>query len=149
MDGDPVSPEEPSKPITLNEFFRAMFPKYMALGMTYDEFWEGPAWLVRSYREAAELKRAQKNWELWMQAAYIYDTLLRVSPVFRPFGKGEVKPADFMEAPYPLTEKEAKEREAQKERENFFAYLKKMEQESERNKKKLEQMKKQEVSKDG
>lgn len=148
MDGDPVT-EEPSKPITLNEFFRAMFPKYMALGMTYDEFWEGPAWLVRSYREAAELKRAQKNWELWMQAAYIYDTLLRVSPVFRPFGKGEVKPADFMEAPYPLTEKEAREREEARERKNFFEYLARMEADSERELKRRAEQAKKEVSKDG
>lgn len=149
MDGDPVSPEEPSKPITLNEFFRAMFPKYMALGMTYDEFWEGPAWLVRSYREAAELKRAQRNWEMWMQAAYIYDTLLRVSPVFRPFGKGEVKPADFMEAPYPLTEKEAREREEARERKNFFEYLARMEADSERELKRRAEQAKKEVSKDG
>ena len=149
MDGDPVSPEEPSKPITLNEFFRAMFPKYMALGMTYDEFWEGPAWLVRSYREAAELKRAQRNWEMWMQAAYIYDTLRRVSPVFRPFGKGEVKPADFMEAPYPLTEKEAREREEARERKNFFEYLARMEADSERELKRRAEQAKKEVSKDG
>jgi hypothetical protein len=149
VDGDPVSPEEPSKPITLNEFFRAMFPKYMALGMTYDEFWEGPAWLVRSYREAAELKRAQRNWEMWMQAAYVYDTLLRVSPVFRPFGKGEVKPADFMEAPYPLTEKEAKEREEARERKNFFEYLARMESDSERELKRRAEQAKKEVSKDG
>lgn len=148
MDGDPVT-EEPSKPITLNEFFRAMFPKYMALGMTYDEFWEGPAWLVRSYRESAELKRAQKNWEMWMQAAYIYDTLLRVSPVFRPFGKGEVKPADFMEAPYPLTEKEAREREEARERKNFFEYLARMEADSERELKRRAEQAKKEVSKDG
>ena len=149
MDGDPVSPEEPSKPITLNEFFRAMFPQYMALGMTYDEFWEGPAWLVRSCREAAELKRAQRNWEMWMQAAYIYDTLLRVSPVFRPFGKGEVKPADFMEAPYPLTEKEAREREEARERKNFFEYLARMEADSERELKRRAEQAKKEVSKDG
>lgn len=149
MDGDPVSPEEPSKPITLNEFFMAMFPKYMALGMTYDEFWEGPAWLVRSYREAAELKRAQRNWEMWMQAAYIYDTLLRVSPVFRSFGKGEVKPADFMEAPYPLTEKEAREREEARERKNFFEYLARMEADSERELKRRAEQAKKEVSKDG
>lgn len=126
-----------------------MFPKYMALGMTYDEFWEGPAWLVRSYREAAELKRAQKNWEMWMQAAYIYDTLLRVSPVFRPFGKGEVKPADFMEAPYPLTEKEAREREEARERKNFFEYLARMEADSERELKRRAEQTKKEVSKDG
>lgn len=148
MDGDPVT-EEPSKPITLNEFFRAMFPQYMALGMTYDEFWEGPAWLVRSYREAAELKRAQRNWEMWMQAAYIYDTMLRVSPVFRPFGKGEVKPADFMEAPYPLTEKEAREREEARERKNFFEYLARMEADSERELKRRAEQAKKEVSKDG
>lgn len=126
-----------------------MFPKYMALGMTYDEFWEGPAWLVRSYREAAELKRAQRNWEMWMQAAYIYDTLLRVSPVFRPFGKGEVKPADFMEAPYPLTEKEAREREEARERKNFFEYLARMEADSERELKRRAEQAKKEVSKDG
>ena len=84
-----------------------------------------------------------------MQAAYIYDTLLRVSPVFRPFGKGEVKPADFMEAPYPLTEKEAREREEARERKNFFEYLARMEADSERELKRRAEQAKKEVSKDG
>ena len=146
MDGDPVT-EEPSKPITLNEFFRAMFPKYMALGMTYDEFWHGAPSLVRAYRKAHDLKRHERNNELWMQGRYIFEAL-RCAPLLVGFPeKGYKVPsgAGYPEQPYPLTEQEAHEREIQRENENTKRFIAQLEAESKRN---LEKAKKEAV-KDG
>ena len=64
MDGDPV--EEPSEPITITEFFMRMFPLYMAMGMSYDEYWNMDPWLVVAYRKAHKMRVEQSNWEMWM-----------------------------------------------------------------------------------
>ena len=125
MDGDPVE-GEPSehKPLSLAEIFNAVFPRYLAMGMTYDEYWNQSPSLVRAYRKAWQMKREQKNYEMWMQGMYIYNALLCVAPVMRAsFGGGKVEPGKYPDKPYPLTEKEVQEREAEKERENFERFL--------------------------
>ena len=76
MDGDPVE-EEPSqkRPITLAELFDSVFPQYLAIGMSSAEYWHGDPKLVRAYRKAWEMKRDQRNWEMWLQGMYYYDAL--------------------------------------------------------------------------
>ena len=56
MDGDPVE-GEPSEVKTLGETFSLLCPQYMAMGMTYDEFWYGNPSMVRAYRKAWEIKQ--------------------------------------------------------------------------------------------
>jgi hypothetical protein len=146
VDGDDLEESEPSEPKTLAEIFRLAFPYYLAMGMTYDEYWRDDPTLVRDYRKAWEIRKKNDEFDRWRRGMYFYDALLRVSPVLRAFGKGEVKPKEYPDRPYPLTEKEAREQEQQKERENFFAFKKKLEAESKRN---LEKMKEQEASKHG
>ena len=94
------------------------------MGMTYDEYWNHSPSLVRAYRKAWQMKREQKNYEMWMQGMYVYNALLCVAPVMRaPIGGGKVEPGKYPDKPYPLTEKEVQEREAEKERENFERFL--------------------------
>ena len=126
MDGDPVT-EEPSEdkeqdhsPVNYTEMFMKVFPSYMAMGMTYDEFWHGPAWLAQSYRKATEEKRRQEEWARWRQGAYIYHALLDVAPVMRAsFSKQKVEPGKYPEEPWPITEQEAQLRREKQEREMF------------------------------
>lgn len=131
MDGDAVS-EPPSQsddkdsgaPKTFTEVFIKVFPKYMVMGMTYEQFWHGPAWLVRAYKEAYEDRLRNEEWARWRQGAYFYDALLRVAPVMRAaFGKGKVEPGKYPNMPWPLTEKEAREREANEKRQRFERFL--------------------------
>ena len=145
MDGDDLSESEPSEPKTLAEIFKEAFPYYLAMGMTYDEYWRDDPTLVRDYRKAKEIENRNEEWARWRQGLYIYDALIKVAPIIRPFTKGEIKPGEYPDRPYPLTEKEAREQEQQKEREKVFAFMKKLEAESERNLKKLEAAKRQEV----
>ena len=113
MDGDHVTgePSEEPQEISLAAVFINAFPQYLVMGMTYDEYWCKPAWLARAYRDAWEVK--QKNDEVgrWRQGAYIYDALLKVSPILRAFGKGKVEPGKYPEEPYPISDKESKQRE--------------------------------------
>lgn len=130
MDGDPVTGElsQDQIPKTFTEVFLRMFPQYLALGMSYDEFWRGPASLVKAYREAEELRRHQEEWARWRQGAYFYDALLRVAPVMRAsFGGGKVEPGRYPDEPWPLTEKEARERAEAREKENYERYIERME----------------------
>lgn len=134
MDGDSVT-EEPSerKPVSLAEIFNMLFPRYLAMGMTYDEYWNKSPSLVRAYRKAWQMKREQKNYEMWMQGMYIYNALLCVAPVMRTsFGGGKVEPGKYPDRPYPMSEKEAQEREAEKDRENFERFLAQLKADSKR-----------------
>ena len=113
MDGDPVTGEpsqDHKEPVSLTETFIKLCPQYMAMGMTYDEFWNCNTKVHKAVREAYELRMKREEWGRWRQAMYIYDTLLRVSPVFQAaFSKRKVEPGKFPDEPWPLTEKEKRE----------------------------------------
>ena len=150
MDGDPVE-GEPSKayhkpggsdggetvaaPASFTELFMELCPKYMAMGMTYDEFWHRNTCCHRAYRKAFEERRSYDNWKMWMQGAYIYDALLKVSPMMRAsFGKGKApEPGKYPDMPYPITAKEAKEQAEIAQKKNFERMLAVFEHESKNN----------------
>ena len=142
MDGDPVDGEpsrnnnggngNDSAPTTFTEVFMKVFPSYMVMGMTYEQFWNGPAWLTLAYREAYETKNRNDEWARWRQGAYFYDALLRVAPVMRAaFGKSNAKPGEYPSSPWPLTEKEAQEREARERQQRFERFMAALNKESE------------------
>lgn len=133
MDGDPVEgePSQPDEPISLAEFFTEICPQYMALGMTYDEFWNSNTKVHKAYREAWKMKCSHRNYEMWLNGMYVYYALLCVAPVMRAsFSKGKVEPGDYLDQPFPLTNKEAQERKEAKNRENFKRFLDRMQTES-------------------
>ena len=143
MDGDDLE-SEPSE-ITLSEFFIKMFPVYMAMGMSYDEYWNGPCWLARAYREAHQMKQRHEEWARWRQAAYIFNALLCVSPMMKPFVK-DAKPGKFPDEPWPLTQKEADERQQAKDIGNYQKALAQRRAASDAELKRRAEAKKQEVS---
>lgn len=145
MDGDDLDESEPSENKNLTEIFTDIFPYYLAIGMTYDEFWHGPVSLARAYRKAWDIKMHKEEQDRWRQGLYFYESLLKIAPVLHAFAK-DAKPGEYPSEPYPLTDKEAKDRERKKEMENFKAYLAKMEADSERN---LKLRKEKEVGVDG
>lgn len=109
---------------TLTQLFKEAFPKYLAMGMTYKEFWRMSPSLVRDYREAYDIRFHAEEWARWRQGAYIYEALLKVAPVMRAaLGKGTVTPGEYVTEPWPLTEKEAREREEAKQMEAFRRML--------------------------
>lgn len=125
-----------------------VFPYYLAMGMSYHEFWRESPSLVRAYRKAYEIRQRNEEWARHRQGAYIYNALLCVAPVMRAaLSKTKVEPGKYPDEPYPLTEKELREREERRERENYERYIAKMEADSERElKRRAEAKKLQEVS---
>lgn len=80
----------------------------MAIGMTYEEFWEKDCEMVKAYRQAERIKRKQRDWDLWLQGRYFYDALCSVSPVLHAFAKNGTEPEPYLEEPYPRTEEDLK-----------------------------------------
>lgn len=101
------------------------------MGMTYDEFWHGPPSLVKAYRKAYDMKRHERNQEMWLMGRYVFDAL-RCAPLAVGFADKTAKPGNYPDRPYPLSEQEAETQNQQREEENFKEYLRQMEAASER-----------------
>ena len=139
MDGDPVTDGEPAgtaeaRPLRFSEIFMELCPKYMAMGMSYDEFWHRNTSCHYAYRKAYEEKRRMRNWELWLQGKYNYCALVLVAPVMRAaMSKSHVEPGEYPIEPWPLDSNDVKKREEQKQKVKFEQVLALFEKESEEN----------------
>lgn len=101
--------------------FEEHFPYYLAMGMSYEQYWTMDCALVKSYRKAARIRTKMDNERAWIQGAYIYDALCRVAPIYHPFAKKGTKPYPWMERPYGEEEKTEQASQAPKEEEKSNA----------------------------
>lgn len=85
---------------------------YMNLGMSYEEYWNGPLDMVNAYALSAQKQRERDNYLSWLQGRYIYDALLCASPIFG-FSKRK-KPYDYLEEPYQMRTVEDEREEMRK-----------------------------------
>ena len=92
---------------SFSEIFNEACPYYMALGMSYEQFWYGEPEIVIAYRKAEELRKRRVNEELWLCGIYTAEALS--ATVGNMFSKGTKHkyPSD----PKPITMSEVKERE--------------------------------------
>ncbi len=98
--------------------FYEVFPFYLSIGMTPEQYWDGDSQLAKYYRKADELNRQHKNQELWLQGMYIYEALCDVAPIFHAFAKRGTKPTPYTDHPYLITTKEREgEKKLQEKRE--------------------------------
>ena len=95
---------------TYTEQFYELFPYYLSIGMTYEQYWEQDCELVKYYRKAALIKRDLKNQDAWLQGAYFYEALIDAAPVLHAFAKKGTKPTPYREAPYDLFNRQNKDR---------------------------------------
>ena len=90
--------------------FNKVFPYYLAIGMTYEQFWEQDCELVIYYRKAAEIKQSLQNQQAWLQGAYFYEAILDASPILHDYVKKGTKPIPYRNEPYEFgLDKEAKQ----------------------------------------
>ena len=102
--------------LTYTEQFYEVFPFYLSIGMTPEQYWDGDPHLVKYYRQANELKIERKNQELWLQGLYVYEAMCDVAPILQAMAKKGTKARPYPEQPYPITEKQRKREVAEKER---------------------------------
>ena len=69
-DGEIENPSSEQR--TFSEVFSEVFPWYMAIGMSYQEFWHDDPYLAVYYRKAHELKRDEENQKLWFNGLYTF-----------------------------------------------------------------------------
>lgn len=105
-----------SPPLSYSEQFHKVFPMYLAMGMTYEQFWDGDSILAVDYRKADEIRNDKLNQQLWLQGMYIYEALCDVAPILRAFPKKGTKPHKYPTEPYAITQKEQKQKSEQKEK---------------------------------
>ena len=108
--------ESPVPSYAYTEIFNKVFPYYLAIGMTYDQFWNQDVCLVKAYREADKIKRDLRNQDLWLQGAYIYEAILDAAPVLRfSFNKKPPKPIPYRDQPIDIHTGTRKQEEKQKQ----------------------------------
>ena len=110
------SGDSSAPPFTYTEKFYELFPYYLSIGMTYEQYWNGDCTLPKYYRKADEIRKERRNEELWLQGMYIYEALCDVSPVLHAFAKKGTKPQPYSEKPYAITEEQHQRVEEEKER---------------------------------
>ena len=125
LEGDGGRGRVGSESKSYSAIFEKFEPIYMTYGMSFDEYWNGDNEAVRGYRRAFEQKRDIRNFDMWLQGKYIYDTLCAVAPIYRAFSKAK-KPIDYLDAPYPLSEKQAEARQAEKEKRQYDKMMEQM-----------------------
>lgn len=94
------------QPKTATEIFEEVFPYYLAVGMTYEQFWYGSPDLVIPYRRADDIRRRRMNEELWLAGMYTADAL--ASTVGNMFSKQKYA---YPSEPRPITLDEVRERQ--------------------------------------
>jgi hypothetical protein len=84
----------------------------MAMGMTYEQFWDGDVWMVKAFRQADAIRRRRKNEELWLEGVYMAEALS--ATVGNMFSKGNKH--KYPSEPIPITAEEQKARREKEEK---------------------------------
>ena len=104
--------------LTYTEQFYEVFPYYLSIGMTYEQFWNDDPMLAKYYRQAEEIRSDRRNQELWLQGMYIYEALCDVAPILHSMAKRGTKARPYSERPYAITEKQRIREAEEKEKAN-------------------------------
>ena len=107
---------KPTQNKTHTEIFEECFPFYLAIGMSYAEYWEGTPMLAQYYRKAYHIKQDETNNNAWLQGMYIYDAVsTALYNALRGMGKSKPPAKDYAKQPYELNKKNKSEAEKAKE----------------------------------
>lgn len=108
-----LNEEQPTQEKTNSEIFDECFPFYLAIGMSYAEYWTGDSSLVRYYRKAYQIKQDEINNNAWLQGMYIYDA---VSTALHNALRGKnTRVREYAKQPYDFKHREKTEAEKAKE----------------------------------
>ena len=101
---------------TNTEIFEECFPFYLAIGMSYAEYWESDPKLAQYYRKAYQIKQDEINNNAWLQGMYIYDAVsTALHNALRGIGKNKPPAKDYAKQPYEFKNKVKTEAEKAKE----------------------------------
>ena len=108
--------ETPTQHKTNTEIFEECFPFYLAIGMSYAEYWEGDVSLTRYYRKAYHIKQDETNYNAWLQGLYIYDAVsTALHNALRGMSKSKPPVKEYAKQPYNFNNREKTEAEKARE----------------------------------
>lgn len=91
--------------MSFRETFEKVFPFYLSIGMSYDDFYNNDVTLVIPYREAEKLRQKRKNEELHLQGMYIHEAVQVV--IYNTWCRSKNEsPITYSRKPYPLFEED-------------------------------------------
>ena len=105
--------------LSYTDIFYTKYPYYLSIGMTEEQYWDKDCTLVKYYREADELNKERVNQQMWLQGLYIYDAIIRLSPILRSFAKKGTKAQPYVEEAYPINKRMAEKARLKRERANI------------------------------
>ena len=115
LSGDPGGGSGGRPPVfSYANFFDKMCPQYMAMGLSYEDFWYGDPEKAKFVREAFVYSQEVRNREMWIMGRYVYDAIFANSPVLRAFSSAS-SPNSYTSEPYPITNRTLKEYKDKKE----------------------------------
>lgn len=91
----------------------------MSMGVTYDEYWYGDCSRFHFYEEVYRLKQKEKNFDSWLMGRYVYEAIADLAPILHAFAKAGTTATPYTSEPFPLTQEDAKEKEAREARKKF------------------------------
>ena len=97
MEGEQVA-DSPSEKITLGQELVSLCKYYMAMGVSWDEFWYGDYCRLKFYEENYYRQKELKNQELWLGGFYNYMAVSSaLAQMFNPNAQAKYpeKPIDF------------------------------------------------------
>lgn len=111
--GDRGVKESPQKLLAIDELFDKMFPEYLAMGMTYEQFWKQDCSLVIAYRKAYRIRQEEINRNAWLNGLYIFKALQTAPVTVNGFAPKGYTPEPYPSKPFdfaPQREKTAQEK---------------------------------------
>ena len=70
--------------------------------MPYELFWYGDVFAARAYIRAFRRKQEIENSHAYLQGAYVYDAILRASPILHDFVKKGTQPMPWRSEPFKI-----------------------------------------------
>lgn len=74
-------------PHPLGDALDRFYPSALALGMTRELYWDGPAMEVCAYRESDRIRADRENRVAWLNGLYAYRAVGALVPVLNPLSK--------------------------------------------------------------
>ena len=94
-----------------NDYRKVMnewFPYYLALGMTYEQYWRSDPYLTVYYQKAKKMKFDYDNQMAWINGMYIYDAVSAI--VFNTWCRKEgAQCKEYTNKPYEFDEAKQEE----------------------------------------
>ena len=116
-----TSETETNQPRTNEELYATMFPYYLSLGCSYNEFWYESPWIAAAYLEAELYRREQVNHDLWLQGLY-FSNAVNTALANAFWDHKGIKPDGYLKYPIAFTERE-KAAEAERKRQEALDWF--------------------------